>query len=541
MTGLANGLPTTCTLTARASNPNGGFLTPYVTSKPSASTPAFTPGVARTITGSVVVPADSTEATVKKVEAGKYTCTLTTISTANDIAQTSLNVEVPAAPIELVPATIIGTNASYDSITVFFNGQPEGVRSFNLLCLPKGTETPAFNNQADGSVVVPAGSSEATVKDLEAGVYTCTVTVISTDSQIAQQSTDVTVPRRPVAVAAPEITAVDATSDSVTVRFSGAKADVANHNLACASVEAVAAFSASPFNNLAPGSVVVPADATEATVTGLAPGTYNCTLTSISTDDLISQSSTEAVVKPAPPTPASITGSEATYDAATIFLASAGEGVKENRVSCTTKAGPPSATVTVEPSVGSVEIKDLAAGDYNCTVTTVGVNGLTSASSTTLTISPRPEPPAAPSIIGAAATPEGEITVYFTGPAKGASGFSLDCSPEEAADKDPLAVKLSASAGNGTLTGATPGPYNCSVTTLGAVSGGGSASVRVTVPEAEPEAALTPAGKKANPVKDGAKAAAAPAAEAPASGAAATSAALAAATTALAAVLLLVV
>lgn len=98
----------------------------------------------------MVVPADSTEATVKKVEAGKYTCTLTTISTANDIAQTSLNVEVPAAPIELVPATIIGTNASYDSITVFFNGQPEGVRSFNLLCLPKGTETPAFNNQADG-------------------------------------------------------------------------------------------------------------------------------------------------------------------------------------------------------------------------------------------------------------------------------------------------------------------------------------------------------------------------------------------------------
>lgn len=52
---LSNGLATTCTLTARGSNPSGGILNRVVDSAESAASPLFTPGSKQTVSAGEVL------------------------------------------------------------------------------------------------------------------------------------------------------------------------------------------------------------------------------------------------------------------------------------------------------------------------------------------------------------------------------------------------------------------------------------------------------------------------------------------------------
>ena len=451
--------------------------------------------------GSSIVPPGSDEATVRGLAAGEYTCVLTTVAPSRSIAQVKARVTVPAVPVA-TPANVTSANATYDSITVRFQGPSEGVLSYNLLCQDADAPLPtAFNNLARGSIVLPSDATSGTIANVSAGEHVCILTTISDQRAIANETVKVTVPRRPITVAAPVIESANATHDSITVAFRGAPADVLNHNLNCKNLESVAAFSGASgaFNNLEPGSVVVPANATSATVKGLAPGNYTCTLSSISTDRLVSQSKTQVLVTPAPPRAVTIVATEANYTAITLYLSAAGaqpNGVELDRNEAVCEpvgddgrrtAGP----VRAAPGASPITVPGASAGGYNCSVTTYTKQGTSASTSVSVSVSKKPVLPNAPTIIGSAVV-DGIITVLFSGPTKEANGYTLNCNPTADGQANPAPVKLASGADSGQVGKVSDGDYNCTVTSVGIAgqSLGSSVMVRVAslvAPAPEPE------------------------------------------------------
>ncbi|MEW6470233.1 MAG: T9SS type A sorting domain-containing protein [Bacteroidota bacterium] len=250
-------------------------------------------------------PSGGTNATASGLSAGTYTCTVTDAGSCT-ITQTLTITQPPA-----LSATLTQTNVSC-------NGGSNG----------SATVTPAGGTPAYAYNWAPSGGTAATASGLAAGTYTCTVT----DANGCTLAQAVTITQPP---------AMSATSSQVNASCNGSSDG-------SATVTPNGGTPAYTYN-------WTPSGGTAATASGLAAGTYTCTVTDAN-GCTITQSVTITE-------PAALSSSFTSTDVDCF-------GNSSGSITLTVNGGTPGYSYAWAPIGGTNAVASgLAAGSYTCTVT----------------------------------------------------------------------------------------------------------------------------------------------------------------------------
>ncbi|WKW47122.1 T9SS type A sorting domain-containing protein [Myroides sp. JBRI-B21084] len=271
-------------------------------------------------------PSGGTAATATGLAAGTYTCTITDANACSKTVSTTIT----------QPTTLMLTNAAQTNVSC--NGGFNGSASVNAAT---GGTGPYSYNWTPGN---PTGDGTLSVSGLDARTWTCTVT----DANGCTKTVTTTI-----------------TQPTTALNGSIAKTDVSCNGGTNGSATITATGGTAPYTYS-----WSPSGGTAATTTGLAAGTYTCTITDANG---CTKTVTTTILQPT----TALNGSIAKTDVSC-------NGGTNGKATVTATGGTAPYTYSWSPSGGTAATATgLAAGTYTCTIT--DANGCTKTVTTTIT------------------------------------------------------------------------------------------------------------------------------------------------------------
>ncbi len=395
--------------------------------------------------GGITTTGTGTSKTITGLASGTYNYTVTDASGCISSSSADIVINaVPAAPSAPTPGTITQPTCTLSTGSVVLNNLP-ATGTWTLTRTPGGTTTTG------------TGTSK-TITGLASGTYNYTVTNAS--GCISSSSADIVINAVPAAPSSP--TPGTITQPTCTL----STGSVVLNNLPATGTWTL---------TRTPGGTTTTGTGTSKTITGLASGTYNYTVTNAS--GCISSSSADIVINavpaaPSAPTPGTITQPTCTLSTGSVVL---------NNLPATgtwTLTRTPGGTTTTGTGT-SKTITGLASGTYNYTVT--NASGCISSSSADIVINAVPAAPSAPTV--------GTITQPTCTLSTGSVVLNnLPATGTWTLTRTPGGITTTGTGTSKTITGLSPGTYTYTVTDASGCISSSSANIVINAVPAAPSA-----------------------------------------------------
>jgi len=199
--------------------------------------------------GNVIVSGSGTSTIITNLSEGTYTYTVT--NSSGCVSPPSGNILItaqPAIPAAPIIGTITAPTCSLPTGSAVMNGLP-AIISWTLTRYP-------------GAVITNGSGTSNTISGLSSGTYNYTLTTSA--GCVSVLSANVFIPARPPTPSAPLIGTI-----------TQPRSDLSTGSVILEGLPATGSWTLS----LNPGSIAIPGSGTTKTISGLAPGTYNFTLT----------------------------------------------------------------------------------------------------------------------------------------------------------------------------------------------------------------------------------------------------------------------
>ena len=419
-------------------------------------------------------------------------CVVTAVNTVGQSAASSPVVSATPSTVPDAPTAPTASSGNGTVTLGWTDPASDGgsaITGYDAYCSP--TSPPSTSGTPSATVSGPTATS-VTVTGLANGTAQyCVVTAVNADGASAASSPVVSATPAPTPPDAPTAPTIAPGNGTVTLGWTDPASDGGS---AITGYDAYCSPTSPPSTSGTPSATVSGATATSVDVTGLTNGTPQyCVVTAVNTVGQSAASSpvvsaTPSTVPDAPTAPTASSGNGTVTLGWTDPASDGGSAITGYDAYCSptsppSTSGTPSATVS-GPTATSVTVTGLANGTAQyCVVTAVNGDGASAASTPVVSATPSTVPgaPTAPTI----ATGNGTVTLGWTDPASDGgsaiTGYDAYCSPTSppSTSGTPSATASGATATSVTVTGLTNGvTVHCVVT---AVNGVGQSAASLPV------------------------------------------------------------